>query len=163
MTAGKTTQGYALDAGAGEAIWTMGERMVLKATGELTGGAFTICEDLVAAGSEPPPHFHEREDEAFYLLEGTLEVMVGDQSYQAGPGAFVFLPRLVPHSWRVIGAEPVRMLAFFTPAGVEGFFQALGRPAEAPTPPPPSAPDLPKVIQTAGEYGIHPIGPPPAA
>jgi quercetin dioxygenase-like cupin family protein len=163
MTSIKTPQGYALAAGAGEALWTMGERLVLKATGALTGGALTIFEDLVAAGGEPPPHLHEREDEAYYILEGSLEVLVGGQTYQAGPGAFVFLPRMVSHHWRVTSAEPVRMLVFFTPTGVEGFFLALSRPAEVPTPPPPSAPDLPKVIQTAGEYGIRLAGPPPTA
>ncbi|MBK9942365.1 MAG: cupin domain-containing protein [Kouleothrix sp.] len=163
MTDTTMTQGYTLDAGAGEALWAMGERLVLKATRAQTGGAFTIFEDLVAAGGEPPPHVHEREDEAYYILEGAIAVTVGGQTYQAGPGAFVFLPRLVPHHWQVTSAEPVRMLVFFTPAGVEGFFQALSRPAEAPTTPPPSPPDLPKIIQTAGEYGIRLAGPPPAA
>lgn len=163
MTDPTTTQGYALDTGMGETLWAMGERLVLKATGVLTGGAFTIFEDLVAAGGEPPPHFHEREDEAYYILEGALEVTIGGQTHQAGPGAFVFLPRLVPHHWRVVSATPVRMLVFFTPSGVEGFFQTLSRPAEAPTPPPPDIPDLPKIIQTAGEYGIRLAGPPPSA
>lgn len=163
MTDTTTTPGYALDAGAGDALWAMGERLVFKATGAQTGGAFTIFEDLVAAGGEPPPHVHEREDEAYYILEGALEVMIGGQAYQAGPGAFVFLPRLVPHHWRVTSAEPVRMLVFFTPPGVEGFFQALSRPAAAPTPPPTDTPDLPKIIQTAGEYGIRLAGSPPAA
>ena len=161
MTGTVMTQGYTLDAGMGEALWAMGERLVLKATGARTGGAFTIFEDLVEAGGEPPPHVHEREDEAFYILEGALEVMISGQTHQAGPGAFVFLPRPVPHHWRVTSVEPVRMLVFFTPSGVEAFFQALSRPAEAPTSP--DIPDLPKIIQTAGEYGIRLAGPPPSA
>jgi quercetin dioxygenase-like cupin family protein len=163
MAAMQTQQGYVLDNGAGSALWAMGERLVLKATSAQTGGAFTLFEDLVAAGGEPPPHFHEHEDEAYYLLEGSMEVMIGEQVYQAGPGSFVFLPRMVPHHWRVTSSEPLRMLVFFTPAGVEGFFQALSRPAEAATPPPPSPPDLPMVIQTAGVYGIRLAGPPPMA
>lgn len=163
MTSAETAPGYVLAKDAGQAIWTMGEHMVLKATGALTGNAFTVLEDLVAPGGEPPPHVHEREDEAYYLLEGAMDVTIGDQTFQATAGTFVFLPRRILHHWKVVGTGPVRFLVFFTPAGVEGFFLELSEPARAPTPPPPTAPDVPKIVQTAGEYGIRLAEPPPIA
>ena len=159
------TCGYALAKDEGQAIWTMGERMTMKATRMLTGNAFTLTEDLVAPGGEPPPHFHENEDEAFYILDGELRVTVGDETFHATPGTFIFLPRRTPHHWQVLGGRPARFLALFTPGGVEGFFLALGEPARAATPPPPPAglPDIDKIVQTAGQYGIRLAGPPPTA
>jgi len=165
MTQTSATPGYALAKDEGIAIWTMGERITFKATRALTGNAFTLIEDLVAPGGEPPPHFHENEDEAYYILEGEMQVTVGDKTFHATPATFVFLPRGVPHHWRVLGNTPVRFLALFTPSGVEGFFLALSQPARANTPPPPpdGQPDFVKIVETAAQYGIRLAGPPPAA
>jgi len=165
MTQTTAIHGYALTKDEGLAIWTMGERMTLKATQALTGKGLTLIEDFVAPGGEPPPHFHENEDEAYYILEGEMSVTVGDETFQATPGTFVFLPRLIVHHWQVLGGKPVRFLAIFTPSGVEGFFLAMGEPAQAATPPPPPSgpPDIDKIVQAAGQYGIRLAGPPPAA
>ena len=165
MTQKSTARGYALDKNEGQAIWTMGERMTLKATKALTGNAFTVLEDLVAPGGEPPPHFHENEDEAYYVLEGEMKVTVADETFHAKAGSFVFLPRHIVHYWQVVGAGPVRFLTFFAPGGVEDFFLELSQPARAPTPPPPPAgpPDIARIVETAGRYGIRLAGPPPSA
>jgi quercetin dioxygenase-like cupin family protein len=157
-----TGQGYVQAVGEGRALWALGERIALKATGAQTGGAFTLLEDLVAAGGEPPPHLHEREDEAYYLLEGYLRVTVGERTLDAGPGSFIYLPRAVPHSWKVVDGDTARFLALFAPSGIEGFFERLGRPAQAATPPPPAVPDIEAVVRVAAEYGIRLAGPPPA-
>ncbi|MGH9454238.1 MAG: cupin domain-containing protein [Terriglobia bacterium] len=44
----------------------------MKATGESTGGAFGLIEQLIPAGFATPYHVHHAEDEAFYVLEGQL-------------------------------------------------------------------------------------------
>ncbi|BCX04982.1 MAG: hypothetical protein KatS3mg053_2920 [Candidatus Roseilinea sp.] len=151
------TPGYALAKADGQAIWTMGECITFKATRALTGNAFTLIEDVVAPGGEPPPHFHENEDEAYYILEGEMNVTVGEETFHAAPGTFVFLPRGIPHHWKIVGSNLVRFLAWFVPGGVEGFFLEMGEPARAQTPPPPPAgpPDMAKIVQTAGKYGIR--------
>lgn len=58
-------------------------------------------------GFGPPLHLHASEDEAFYLIDGAIEVSCGDRQWEAGPGGFVFLPRGIPHSF-VVSAGPVR-------------------------------------------------------
>jgi hypothetical protein len=60
-----TREMIALAPGEGSAIWFLQNRMVLKATGESTGGAFGLVESLIAPGAAPPMHVHHAEDEAF--------------------------------------------------------------------------------------------------
>jgi quercetin dioxygenase-like cupin family protein len=47
-----------------------------------TGGRFGMVEYVSKPGHEPPPHWHEHEDEAFYIVEGYLEMHVGDQVFR---------------------------------------------------------------------------------
>jgi mannose-6-phosphate isomerase-like protein (cupin superfamily) len=58
-------------------LWVVDELMTFKASGEDTGGAYALTDSVVPPGGGPPPHIHHREDEAFWVLEGELEVMVG--------------------------------------------------------------------------------------
>src|SRR5688572_13363366 len=74
-----TTNGYAVAAGEGERIWIVGDTMTLKSTGESTGGSLVLVENLTAPGGGPPPHLHTREDEFFYVLDGTFEIRIGDE------------------------------------------------------------------------------------
>ena len=93
-----------------------------------TNGAYCLLETLAKPGSEPPPHVHSREDELFYVLEGDLEVFAGDDVLTVGAGGCVFLPRLKPHAF-FIRSSSLRMLALFTPGGIEEKFRSVSTPA----------------------------------
>lgn len=101
--------------GEGEAVWFTNNRMTLKATAETTGGAYGLVEALAPAGSGPPLHVHHREDETFWVLEGTLTVRCGERTFGAGPGSYVFLPRGIPHTFVVEGDSPARIVSISTP------------------------------------------------
>src|SRR5687768_7091356 len=103
MTSIPTTAGYATCAGEGERIWIVGDTMTFKATGERTGGSLVLLENLTAPGGGPPPHVHTREDEFFYVLDGTFEIRIGDELHELGPGGFAFVPRGVVHNFRNAG------------------------------------------------------------
>jgi quercetin dioxygenase-like cupin family protein len=110
-------------AGAGRSFWGPGDRYTFLVTGEETGGAYFAMEALVPPGGGPGPHIHTREDETFYVLEGEIEFLFGDELVAAGPGDFVNIPRGVVHRFRNIGTETARLVLTFTPAGIEGFFE----------------------------------------
>jgi quercetin dioxygenase-like cupin family protein len=90
--------GYVLTPNDGHHVWFLDTRMSVKAGGEQTDGAFTFLEWAAPAGFAPPRHVHDREHEAFYLLDGEIAVDCGDRRWTAGPGDFVFLPRGIAHS-----------------------------------------------------------------
>lgn len=151
--------GYVLDEDAGDPVWFLDTRMTVKAGGEQTNGAFTFLEWSGPEGFGPPRHIHHGEDEAFYLLDGEMTVECGDRVMTAGPGAFVFLPREIPHSF-VVTAGPARGLQITAPAGFELFIHELGRPAPRLGLPEPSRPDIPRLLEVGHKYGYEIVGPP---
>ena len=120
-----------IEPGGGEAIWFLNSRMTVKATAETTGGAYGLIESEIPPGFSPPMHVHHREDESYFVLDGRLTVICGDERYSATAGTFVFLPRNVPHTFVVEGDTPARWLTLTTPGGGEGFFVDASRPAES--------------------------------
>jgi quercetin dioxygenase-like cupin family protein len=151
---------YASLAGEGEVTWFQPNRMTIKATAETTGGAYGLVESWIPAGSSPPLHVHHNEDEAFYVLEGTVRFRSAGRDIVAGPGSFVFLPRDVPHTFVVEGGEDARMLTLLSPGGGERFFLKGGRTPEGPGLPPPGPPDVARLQEVAPRFGNEILGPP---
>ena len=150
-----TTTGYSLQPADGERIWIVGDTMTLKATGERTGGSLVLLENLTAPGGGPPPHVHAREDEFFYVLDGTFEIRIGDELHTVGAGGFAFVPRGTVHNFRNVTDAPARILVGFTPGGMEGFFRESGRPATDDGPAPPFDDDeLARTMASAERHGL---------
>jgi len=70
-------------AGTGPAYCGPGVRMTFLITGAQTGGAFFLGETQVAPGGGPTPHIHHREEESFYVQQGTLALNVGGKELMA--------------------------------------------------------------------------------
>lgn len=143
-------------AGEGPAVWVAGDTYTFKSTAADTGGRLTMWEAVVPPGAGPPPHAHRHQDEAYYVLEGELEVLNGDATFTARAGSFVFIPRGAVHAFRNRSDAPSRMLIWMTPAGFEDFLFFVGQPAQAGQPAPPPAPDeIARSIALAPRYGLE--------
>jgi quercetin dioxygenase-like cupin family protein len=108
-------------------------------TASETGGNFSLMESVMRPGTEPPYHIHEREDETFYILEGHVSVIADRVVHECRQGQAIFLPRGIPHTFRV-RSEVARALVHVTPSGFEKYFQSLGTPAISFDPPSGSRP-----------------------
>lgn len=91
----------AVPVGDGDAYWFLGTLITIKATGETTGGAFSLLEQLAPPGFGPPLHVHRREDETFFGLEGSVRFRCGEQELLVQGGGYVFLPKGIPHAFRI--------------------------------------------------------------
>ena len=149
--------GYAIAGGEGERIWIVGDTMTLKATAESTGGGLLLLENLTAPGGGPPPHIHTREDEFWYVLDGTFEIRVGDEVHALGPGGFAYAPRGTIRNFRNTAETPSRVLVGFAPAGMEGFFRESGRPADDGPPPPTDEDEIARTMAAAPKYGVEAV------
>ena len=130
-----TARVFELKEGEGNARWWGGGLVTIKATGKETGDLYSIVEVLEPQGAQAPLHLHRKEDEAFYVLEGEMTFRIGEETIKARPGSFVFGPKDVPHTYNV-DSGPARLLFLLSPAGFEGFVEAISKPAEARTLPP---------------------------
>lgn len=144
-----------LPAGAGAVHVFLGTTMTVKAAATDTAGALTLIEQQCPPGFATPLHVHHKDDEAFYILGGTMHVHHGDDIWQADAGSFVLLPRGRPHAFAVAGTEPLRLLQFTWPAGFEHFAAAV---AALPAGPP----DPVRLAELAAQHGYEITGPPPA-
>jgi mannose-6-phosphate isomerase-like protein (cupin superfamily) len=138
--------GIILGAGEGKTIAVLGEAYTYKAAREETGGAYALIEHTVG-GDGPPPHIHTTEEEAFYVLEGALNVLVGERTVTATAGAFVLVPRGTVHTFSNGGPAPAKVLVIISPAGFEQFFEEIAGP-----------PDLEKIRALAPKYHLEIVG-----
>src|SRR5688572_17696768 len=121
----------------GRQYWFFGMLAEIKASAADTGGMYTLVEITAPAGLQAPLHVHYREDEGFYVLEGTVTIQVGEETVELGPGQHAYGPRDVPHQF-TIGPDGARMIWVLVPGSFEDFIEEVSVPAEAPTVPPPS-------------------------
>jgi mannose-6-phosphate isomerase-like protein (cupin superfamily) len=94
-------------------------------TTEATGGAISVILARHKPGEGPPDHVHFRQDEVFFIVEGTYELTVGNQTSTVGPGAIAFIPRNVVHRFRNIGDITACMLDWSLPGGQDHYFKAI--------------------------------------
>jgi mannose-6-phosphate isomerase-like protein (cupin superfamily) len=114
-------------AGEGER-YPLGQRSstTIKATAEATGGLFFVAESEVEAGFPgPPPHVHDTIADSFYVLEGTLTIVVGHEQIELGPGGFACAPPGVRHTFSNPSSAPVRFLNINAPGGFERYMREL--------------------------------------
>jgi hypothetical protein len=116
---------------------------------------------LAPRGFASPLHIHRREDEFFVVLSGEVRVRHGETVMEAGAGSLVYGPRDVAHAFHVDSAE-ARLLLFFGPAGVEGFFREGGKPAGSLGLPPSDEQFLDRqaLMEIASRHDQEFIGPP---
>jgi quercetin dioxygenase-like cupin family protein len=149
----------------GRALWHLGALLNFKALGEETNGQYWALEGLADRHMAVPLHAHTCEDEIWFVLEGEIAFILGDETRIGGPGAFVYIPRNVPHTFQV-RSETARWFGFGLSGNLDQWFFETGEPAKSLTlPPPPSSPPTEAAIKaiTASlkAYGTDTLGPPP--
>jgi mannose-6-phosphate isomerase-like protein (cupin superfamily) len=99
------------------------EIFVPSLAGAQLGGAdsdFVIVEWSDSGESEwdwiAPLHVHHADDEAWYVLEGSLRFRIGDDTFDAGPGSAVLAAKGTPHAYgNARKGERARYLLVMTP------------------------------------------------
>ena len=144
----------ALANGTGEARWWFGMLAEIKATAADTGGQFTLVEVTAPPNAQGVRHVHHREDEAFWVLEGDMDLEVGGNQIEMHAGDYAFGPRDIPHSFST-GDAGCRVLFILTPGGFENLIMATSEAAQTRTVPPPSdeMPDIARLQEMVAQFG----------
>jgi quercetin dioxygenase-like cupin family protein len=118
-----------------------------------SGGIVGVFESTVPSRGGPPVHVHHNEDEVIHVIEGDYQFWLDGAVFPVVAGTSIFLPRGVPHTFRVVSAGPGRNLTILTPGGLEEFFvEAAARELRIPD-------QIAEVVELAGRHGIEFHGP----
>jgi quercetin dioxygenase-like cupin family protein len=148
----------------GEARWYGNSLWEFLVPNEVTGGKLSVFQATMPEGFSPPRHIHTREDEVFLVIDGEVCFDIDGELQLAGRGASVYMPRGVPHTFR-IQSPAARLLGVMTPGAFEELFRNLSVPAEERTlPEPDTVPfDVPAVMAEQARLGPLVVGPPMSA
>ncbi len=83
------------------AYWWLDGLWIVLAEAKDTGGRFSLMEELLCKDSGPGPHKHTWSDETYYMLDGEITFLVGDEIKTARRCDFVMVPRDTRHAFRV--------------------------------------------------------------
>ena len=141
----------------GRSWWGPGDMYTFLVTGAESGGLMFALDCLVGVGGGPPPHRHLREDELFTITAGSVRFSADAQTQILSAGESIFVPRGMTHAYTNDGPDAARMIAVYTPAGMEGWFEEVYAPVRDPneTPPPVTAELLQRMADAGGRFGIE--------
>ena len=160
MSTETTPKPYRLAAAEGlDEVWWKSGRITVKIAGPETGNAFSQIVTDDPQGSGPPLHLHHNEDETFYVLEGELSFLVGDERIDVQTGDYLFAPRGIAHAY-VVRSERARMLVTASPGGIEQIFVSLGVPVTGSEPPTDAVLPMDEAVRRFADYGAEILGPP---
>jgi mannose-6-phosphate isomerase-like protein (cupin superfamily) len=143
-----------LGPGEGRSIDLGNFAMVVKASADDTGAAFSLLEAAEPAGFGPPMHIHHDAAEAFYVLAGEYLIFIEDREFACPAGSFIYIPSGLRHGFRVGGA-PSRKLNLYAPAAMVGYFDELSAAILA------GESDAARLDEIAGRFGMEVVGPVP--
>jgi mannose-6-phosphate isomerase-like protein (cupin superfamily) len=115
-----------LEPGGGEHLRFLGaSTMRLKLDGG-PNGAVAFYEYVSEPGvTGPPQHVHHGHDETFYVVDGIYEFIVGEDHVSMPRGAFLFVPRGTPHTFRNAGDHLGCIVGTFNPPQFANYFREL--------------------------------------
>ena len=104
------------NAEAREIPWRPGYRNYVLA-GEAEGVSVSSSLGVLEQGAGAPLHFHEEVDEVIVVLDGTLDLRIGDERFLVGKDQTISIPARTPHAFTVVSPEGARFIAFLPRQG----------------------------------------------
>jgi quercetin dioxygenase-like cupin family protein len=153
-TPGADPHGYHLEQGRGDHVWFAGALLTFKAKALDTDGMLSVCQVDCLHGWQAPVHRHAHEGELFLVVDGDVDILIGDDVAQGTAGSVLWIPPGASHS--IFVQSPVcRMYVTVTPGGFEHFFEELGEPATIPAIPThdPRMPTTDDFVAAGQKYG----------
>src|ERR1700733_2990204 len=138
--------------------WLAGGTFAVLLDGAETGGQLGVGRFRAARRTAQRDEQHLREDEILMLIKGAALLWCDDEELELSEGGIVFLPRNVPHSYRITSPE-ADLLMMCTPGGFEGMFRQAGKPVTSPRQPG-ADPSLEDMTKAADDFGQVVMGPP---
>lgn len=124
---GAAANGYlVLEPNGGERLRFLGASTMRLKLDPATNSEVAFYEYVSEPGvTGPPQHVHHAHDETFYVVDGTYEFTLGPDRTVLSRGAFLFVPRGTPHTFRNAGSDVGCIVGTFNPARFANYFREL--------------------------------------
>ncbi|MEV0450028.1 cupin domain-containing protein [Streptomyces sp. NPDC050600] len=124
--------------------------MTLLADSHQTADGFTSYRSTFAKGAVgAPAHFHTKATELFFVISGSLQVLVDDEITVLGAGDFLAVPPHTPHAFAAAPGCEADVLFVFTPGmGRFDYLRLLGRVMRGEA-------DFQEIADSAEQYDNH--------
>ena len=143
-----TTDTFIVKSRCVQPLHVLGTEVRFLCEAHSTNNAWSLMEVTVPRDAGPPPHTHAW-DEAYFITAGEVRFSVGEQSFTASGGDFVYTLGGTPHGFCGVSEQPARVLIFDAPAHAGSFFKRVSREVkDLPR-------DLPKVLDIGEATGIR--------
>jgi len=109
-------QPFILGTEEGDRFDYLGGSALFKITDEQTG-AWNLSVETFPPGFASALHSHPNEHSGFYIMSGAMRVKCGVLDATATAGSFIWLPRAVPHAFKVVSDEPCTWINVQGPTG----------------------------------------------
>ena len=106
----------------------MGDGVFRKVRRELGVTAFGVNALVLAPGVVSRPHFHDEQDELYFVHRGRARFDVSQESFELGPGGVVHVEAATRRRITSVGDEDLVLLVV---GAKDGYVRRDGRPAEA--------------------------------
>jgi mannose-6-phosphate isomerase-like protein (cupin superfamily) len=100
---------------------------VFKADGAETAERYSISEWWLEPHTQGPGAHSHAEDDLFYVIEGTLSVLVGDRWIDASRGSFVLVPGGMVHDFQNRSGSRAGVLNVSVPGAFEEDMPAIAQ------------------------------------
>jgi quercetin dioxygenase-like cupin family protein len=127
MTEDSQPEGVLIPAGQGRPLRAGPTRPVVKVGPYLGSHLIGMLESELPPGGGFPGHVHDDYEEAFYVLAGPIDYLIGGTWTRASTGSAVFIPPGQVHGFRNPGPEPARHLAISSPAEAMTMIEELAQ------------------------------------
>jgi mannose-6-phosphate isomerase-like protein (cupin superfamily) len=101
---------------APEIPWRPGYRNFILA-GKEQGLSCVVGYSVIEPGRGAPLHMHKTTDEVFVVLEGALDMRIGEDRLLVQANHTIAIPAGVPHAFVAVGPGPMRMYTFMPQSG----------------------------------------------
>jgi len=142
-----------LTPGQGDAISALGSTLTTLVRGKDTGGAWSLSHITVPpnfVAQALPPHYHTRDEEGFYVLQGAITFNLNGKEVRASAGSFVKFPRHLIHKFYNPDATPAAILLLGSPSGIEDYLIEVYQLLQKPGPPEPEK--MQAIFEKYGQY-----------
>lgn len=139
-----------VSAGSVEPIAVLGDRVRVVLRSASSPHRMATMEVEVPPGSGVPSHSHEAEEEAYYVLDGEIEMTVGGRTAPLRAGDFAHVPPRTAHGYRNAGDRTARFLAWTVGGPVDEFFAAMSERVHR------MPDDIPAMQALMEQYGVRP-------